>query len=165
MKKILALVLCLMLTLGAVSFASAEFAPVNKEDLKVGFVFVGDVSDKGYTYAHYQGVLEMQEALGLSDDQIILKTNVTEDGSCDTAFRELIEAGCQIVFGNSYGYMNYMEELADEYPEVIFSHCSGYKSNDTNFNNYFGAIYQARYLSGIAAGLKTQTNKIGRAHV
>lgn len=161
MKKVLAWVLCLMLTLGMVSVASAEFAPVNKDDLKVGFVFIGDVSDKGYTYAHYQGLLDMQQNLGLSDDQILIKTNVREDSSCETALRELVEAGCQIIFGNSYGYMNYMAELADEYPEVIFSHCSGYMSNDTNFNNYFGAIYQARYLAGIAAGLKTQTNKIG----
>ena len=161
MKKVLAWVLCLMLTLGMVSVASAEFAPVNKDDLKVGFVFIGDVSDKGYTYAHYQGLLDMQQNLGLSDDQILIKTNVSEDSSCETALRELVEAGCQIIFGNSYGYMNYMAELADEYPEVIFSHCSGYMSNDTNFNNYFGAIYQARYLAGIAAGLKTQTNKIG----
>ena len=150
-----------MLTLGMVSVASAEFAPVNKDDLKVGFVFIGDVSDKGYTYAHYQGLLDMQQNLGLSDDQILIKTNVSEDSSCETALRELVEAGCQIIFGNSYGYMNYMAELADEYPEVIFSHCSGYMSNDTNFNNYFGAIYQARDLAGIAAGLKTQTNKIG----
>lgn len=161
MKKLIALVLCLMMTLGMVSFASAEFAPVAKENLKVGFVFIGDVSDKGYTYAHYQGLLEMQKALGLSDDQIIYKTNVAEDSACDTALQELVESGCQIIFGNSYGYMNFMEEMAEEYPEVIFSHCSGYKSNDVNFNNYFGAIYQARYLSGIAAGLKTQTNKIG----
>ena len=126
MKKVLAWVLCLMLTLGMVSVASAEFAPVNKDDLKVGFVFIGDVSDKGYTYAHYQGLLDMQQNLGLSDDQILIKTNVSEDSSCETALRELVEAGCQI-----------------------------------NFNNYFGAIYQARYLAGIAAGLKTQTNKIG----
>lgn len=161
MKKLIALVLCLMMVLGMVSFASAEFAPVAKENLKVGFVFIGDVSDKGYTYAHYQGLLEMQEALGLSDDQIIYKTNVAEDSACDTALQELVESGCQIIFGNSYGYMNFMEEMAEEYPEVIFSHCSGYKSNDVNFNNYFGAIYQARYLSGIAAGLKTQSNKIG----
>lgn len=161
MKKLLALLLCLMLTLGAVSAACAEFAPVAKENLKVGFVFIGDVSDKGYTYAHYQGLLEMQEALGLTDDQIIYKTNVAEDGACEDALRELVDAGCQIIFGNSYGYMNFMAELADEYPEVIFSHCSGYMSNDVNFNNYFGAIYQARYLAGIAAGLKTQSNKIG----
>ncbi len=114
MKKVLAWVLCLMLTLGMVSVASAEFAPVNKDDLKVGFVFIGDVSDKGYTYAHYQGLLDMQQNLGLSDDQILIKTNVSEDSACETALRELVEAGCQIIFGNSYGYMNYMAELADE---------------------------------------------------
>ena len=161
MKKLVALVLCLMLALGCMSFASAEFAPVSKDELKVGFVFIGDVSDKGYTYAHGQGVEAMKAALGLSDEQVIIKTNVPEDGACENAIRELIEQGCQIIYGNSYGYMNYMEELAEEYPEVIFSHCSGYKSNDVNFNNYFGAIYQARYLSGIAAGMKTKSNKIG----
>ncbi len=161
MRKLLALLLCLMLTLSAVGAACAEFAPVAKDDVKVGFVFIGDVSDKGYTYAHYQGLLAMQEALGLTDDQIIYKTNVAEDGACEDALRELVDAGCQIIFGNSYGYMNFMAELAEEYPEVIFSHCSGYMSNDVNFNNYFGAIYQARYLAGIAAGMKTQTNKIG----
>ena len=161
MKKLVALVLCLMLALGCMSFASAEFAPVSKDELKVGFVFIGDVSDKGYTYAHGQGVEAMKAALGLSDEQVIIKTNVPEDGACENAIRELIEQGCQIIYGNSYGYMNYMEELAEEYPAVIFSHCSGYKSNDVNFNNYFGAIYQARYLSGIAAGMKTKSNKIG----
>ena len=91
MKKVLAWVLCLMLTLGMVSVASAEFAPVNKDDLKVGFVFIGDVSDKGYTYAHYQGLLDMQQNLGLSDDQILIKTNVSEDSSCETALREFPE--------------------------------------------------------------------------
>ena len=161
MKKVLAWVLCLMLTLGMVGAASAEFAPVSKDEIKVGFVYISDSSDMGYTYNHELGTKEMQEALGLTDDQIIIKTNVPEDSACDAAMLELIEAGCQIIFGNSYGYMNYMAEMAEEYPEVIFSHCSGYMSNDTNFNNYFGAIYQARYLSGIAAGMKTQTNKIG----
>ena len=57
--------------------------------------------------------------------------------------------------------MDTCEALAEEFPEVIFSHGTGYKSNGTNFNNYFGRIYQARYLSGIIAGMKTETNKIG----
>ena len=91
MKKVLAWVLCLMLTLGMVGAASAEFAPVAKEDVKVGFIFIGDVSDKGYTYAHYQGLLAMQEALGLTDDQIIIKTNVPEDSACDADMLELID--------------------------------------------------------------------------
>jgi len=57
--------------------------------------------------------------------------------------------------------METMAALAEQYPDIIFSHATGYMSNDTNFNNYFGRIYQARYLAGIAAGLKTKTNKIG----
>lgn len=160
-KKILALVLCVALLVCTALTATAEFAPVAKEDLKVGFIYVGDVVDKGYTYAHHQGTLAAQAALGLTDDQILVKTNIAEDSACETAINELVEAGCQIIFGNSFGFMSFMAEAAEEYPEVIFCHCSGYMSNDTNFINYFGAIYQARYLSGIAAGLKTQTNKIG----
>ena len=63
--------------------------------------------------------------------------------------------GADIIFGISFGYIDAMEEKAEEYPEVIFSHGTGYKSNETNFNNYFGRIYQARYLTGVAAGLKS----------
>lgn len=155
-----AIITALLLALCAFG-ANAEFAPVPKDQLKVGFVYIGDVSDKGYTYAHHQGTLAMQEALGLDDGQVLYKTNVSEDAACEAAILELIEQGCQIIFTTSYGFMDYTEALAAEYPDVIFSHCSGFKSNDANFNNYFGRIYQPRYLSGIAAGLKTQTGKIG----
>ena len=57
--------------------------------------------------------------------------------------------------------MYYMEPIAEEYPEIIFSHCSGFINNGVNMNNYFGRIYEPRFLSGLAAGLRTQTNKIG----
>lgn len=66
-----------------------------------------------------------------------------------------VSEGCNIIFGISFGYMDAMADKAEEYPDVIFSHATGYKSNETNFNNYFGRIYQARYLAGIAAGLKS----------
>ena len=137
------------------------FAPVAKEDLKVGIIYIGSATDKGWTYSHDQGMLAMQASLELDDSQVIKKEFITEDSACETALRELVEAGCQIIFANSWGYMDYMEEMAEEYPEIIFSHCSGYKNNGITFNNYFGAINDARYLSGIAAGLKTETNKIG----
>ena len=78
-----------------------------------------------------------------------------------TAIEECVNEGCKIIFGTSWGYMDTMEQMAEEYPDVVFSHGTGYKSNGKNFNNYFGRIYQARYLSGIAAGLKTKSNKIG----
>ena len=140
------------------------FAPVAKEDLKVGVIHITDPAEgSGYTYTHDLGIVGMQENLGLSDDQIIRKTNVddTNATAIETAMLECIEEGCQIIFATSWGYMDTCEALAAEYPEVIFSHGTGYKSNGTNFNNYFGRIYQSRYLSGIAAGLKTKTNKIG----
>lgn len=144
--------------------ATGLFAPVAKEDIKVGVIHIGDPADgAGYSFAHDQGIVAMQQTLGLSDGQIIRKNNVSDSDAVAirTAIEECLEEGCQIIFGTSWGYMDTMEQLAAEYPEVIFSHCSGYKSNGTNFNNYFGRIYQARYLAGVAAGLKTQSDKIG----
>ena len=142
----------------------SNFAPVAKEDLKVGVIHIGDPADgSGYSYAHDQGIVEMQKELGLEDSQIIRKNNIpdAEPTMTEQAMRECIEEGCQIIFATSFNYMDTCEALAEEYPDVIFSHGTGYKSNDTNFNNYFGRIYQARYLSGIVAGMKTETNKIG----
>lgn len=142
----------------------SNFAPVAKEDLKVGVIHIGDPADgSGYSYAHDQGIVEMQKELGLEDSQIIRKNNIpdADPTMTDQAMRECIEEGCQIIFATSFNYMDTCEALAEEYPDVIFSHGTGYKSNDTNFNNYFGRIYQARYLSGIVAGMKTETNKIG----
>ena len=160
MKKLFALVLALALC-AALAAPALAFDPIAKEDIKVGFIYIGDVSDKGYTFAHHQGTLYMKEQLGLRDDQVIWKTNISEDAACENAIRECVEQGCHIIFANSFGFMDYMADMAEEYPGIIFSHCSGYKSNDVNFNNYFGRIYQARFLAGLAAGLRTQTNKIG----
>ena len=162
MKKFFTLFLCLALMLVSAAPALA-FDAIPKDELKLGFIYIGDVTDMGYTFAHHQGTLYMQQTLGLRDDQVLIKKNVAEDSATETAIRELIEQGCHAIFATSFGYMSYMQELSEEYPEVIFSHCSGYESNDVNFNNYFGRIYEARYLSGIAAGLKSL--EIGNNHL
>ena len=140
------------------------FAAIPKDEIKVGVLHLTDPAEgSGYTYTHEQGILEMQENLGLENSQIIRKINVDDSDASlvQTSLEELIEEGCNIIFATSWGYMETCAALAEEYPEVIFSHATGYMSNGTNFNNYFGRIYQARYLSGIAAGLKTESNKIG----
>lgn len=137
---------------------------VTVENIKVGFVHVSDPSDMGYTYNHDLGTLAMKEALGLSDDQIINKFNVPEGAECDTALRELVDAGCNIIFATSFGFEDYVKEVAAEYPEIQFCHATGYQaagSGLSNMHNYFASIYEARYLAGIAAGLKTETNKLG----
>ena len=163
MKRILAALLSVVMLF---SFAACSSTGEGGQEatFKVGVIHIGDPADgAGYSYAHDQGIVEMQEALGLSDSQIVRKLNVPDSDAAATkiAIEECIEEGCNIIFGTSFNYMETMNELAGKYPDVIFSHGTGYMSNDTNFNNYFGRIYQARYLAGIAAGLKTQSNKIG----
>ena len=105
----------------------------------------------------------MQQNLGLSDEQIVRKINVadTDAAATRTAIQECIDEGCNIIFTTSWGYMETTAEMAEEYPDIYFSHGTGYMSNGKNFNNYFGRIYQARYLSGIVAGMNTETDKIG----
>ena len=144
--------------------AEGVMPAIAKEDLKIGVVHITDPAEgSGYTYTHDLGIQGMQKTLGLDDSQIIRKNNIsdTDATAIETAIRDCIEEGCNVIFATSWGYMDTCEALAEEYPEVIFYHGTGYKSNGVNFNNYFGRIYQARYLTGIAAGMKTETNKIG----
>lgn len=169
MKKVLSVLLAVMLVAslfacGPVEQEDITANPIAKEDIKVGVIHIGDPADgAGYSYAHDQGVVGMQKNLGLKDSQIVRKNNIVDSDAAatKTAIEECIEDGCNIIFGTSWGYMETMQQMAKEYPNVIFSHGTGYMSDGNNFNNYFGRIYQARYLAGIAAGLKTKTNKIG----
>ena len=177
MKKVLSILLALVMVV--LCFAAcgntqdadqgdktqtATIAAIPKDQLKIGVIHIGDPADgSGYSYTHDLGIQGMQKNLGLSDDQIVRQLNISDSDT--TAIRNAIEdciaQGCNVIFGTSYGYMDTMEALANEHPDVIFSHGTGYKSNGSNLNNYFGRIYQARDLAGIAAGLKTKTNKIG----
>lgn len=135
-----------------------------KEKIKVGVIHLTDPAEgSGYTYTHDLGIQGMQQNLGLSDDQIIRKINVddADKKATEKAIKECIDEGCNVIFATSWGYMEKVAEMAEKYPDVYFSHGTGYMSNGKNFNNYFGRIYQARYLSGIVAGMNTTANKIG----
>ncbi|MGY0374508.1 BMP family ABC transporter substrate-binding protein [Clostridium sp. JNZ J1-5] len=179
MKKITALLLILVFSLGALltgcgSEGSKE-ASTNKteangnskeagkkltnKDIKVGFLYVGPVGDGGYTYAHDQGRLYMEKELGLQPS--IIKESVKEDDAeVQNVIESMIDQGANVIVGTSFGFMDGMEKAAKEHPDVKFMHCSGYKTAE-NMSNYFGRIYQARYLSGIVAGMKTKSNTIG----
>lgn len=137
---------------------------IAKEDIKVGVLHLTDPAEGGgYTYTHDLGIQGMQKNLRLSNDQIVRKINVddTDEAATRKAIQECVDAGCNIIFTTSWGYMDVTAEMAEKYPDIYFCHGTGYKSNGKNFTNYFGRIYQARYLSGIVAGLNTKTNKIG----
>ena len=139
--------------------------PLAKENVRVGVIHITDPfsESSGYAYAHQLGINEMQINLGLENGQILYRTHVDYSNPqiVEGAMRELIARGANIIIATSWGFMDSCERLADEFPAVVFAHASGYRNNDSNFTNYFGRVYQARYLSGIIAGLKTQSNRIG----
>ncbi len=181
MKKIIALFLAALMLVAFVGCgettdtSSADGSTASNGDnsgatateFKVGAIYINSKNDTaGYTYAHHNGITTAMKALGLDvDKQLFIVDEVLEDKEqVLSAVDTLVGKGVNIIFGISFGYIDAMEEAAKEYPDVVFSHATGYKSNETNFNNYFGRAYQARYLAGIAAGMKSlaiENNNVG----
>ena len=143
---------------GSVSTAGSA-STGTQSDFKVGAIYINSKNDTaGYTYAHHTGITKAMEELGMDPSTQLVIVDEVPDNDYDkiaNAVDTLVASDCNIVFAISFGYMQAVADKAEEYPDVIFSHATGYMSNDTNFNNYFGRIYQARYLAGIAAGLKS----------
>jgi len=163
MKKFLAIFLVLALAMTAMAGCggtggdSGESADVTK----IGFLYIGPVTDGGYNQAQHAGAMAVQEELGDSV-KVLWAENVAADlQAVKTNAINMIDNGATIIIGTSFGHMDGLAELAEEYPDLTFLHFSGYKMNDTNFGNYFGAMEEARYLSGIVAGMTTTTNKLG----
>lgn len=126
------------------------------DDFKVGVIYIGD-ENEGYTAAHMEGIDGMMENLGLDASQVIEKTNIPEDESAYDAAADLAEQGCDIIFANSFGHESYIIQAATDYPDVEFCHATGYQAASSglpNMHNYFTAIYESRYVSGVVAGLK-----------
>ncbi len=161
MKRFLALMLAVVMICTVALTGCGSSSSSKTEGLKVGFIYIGSVGDVGYTFAHDQGRLYLEEKLKDKGVTTIKVENVPETAEVEKAMKNLIDQGCKAIFATSFGYMDFVEKVAKEYPDVKFFHCSGYKSNDTNFVNYFGKIEQPRYLAGIVAGLQTKSNKIG----
>lgn len=177
-KKITVLLLVLVMIVSSIGVLTAFSGCTNEEEFKVGAIYINSKSDtSGYTFAHHNGIVKAMEQLGLDPNtQLKIVDNVAENYTAVTnAIDTLAGEGCNIIIGISFGYIDAMADAAKkpEYSDIIFSHATGYRSSldelgededpyTAAFNNYFGRIYQARYLSGIAAGLKaSQGGKIG----
>ena len=173
MKKLISMLVTAALAVTSV-FALAGCNSANggkggdkASNFKVGAIYINSQNDtSGYTYAHHHGITEGMKKIGLdpAKDLYIVDNIPEDDEKVKQAIDQLAGNGCNIIFGISFGYINAFEAKAKEYPDIIFSHATGYLSNDKNFNNYFGRIYQARYLAGIAAGYKSlemKNNNIG----
>ena len=176
MKKLLALVLALTMAFALVSCGNANngdeakvlsidevelsvadtIEAVAKEDLKVGFIFLHDANstyDKNFIDAANTACKD----LGIKEDQVIMKTGIPEGEEAYTTAKELVNAGCQVIFADSFGHEPYMIKAAKEFPKVQFCHATGTRGKIEGLGNYhtaFAEIYKGRFLAGIAAGMK-----------
>jgi simple sugar transport system substrate-binding protein len=144
----------------AASSVLAFTAPARAEEpLKVGFVYVGPVGDAGWTYAHDQGRLAMEKALGAKVKTTFVE-NVPEGADAERVIRKLATDGNKLIFTTSFGYMNPTEKVAKAFPDVVFEHATGYKTSK-NLGTYESRFYEGAYLLGVVAGKMTKSNALG----
>ena len=156
MKKLLALLLAALMVFALVGCGNNEDQQGEEKAVKIGFIFLHD-ENSTYDKNFMDAANAAKEALGLTDEQVMFKVNIPEGNECYEAAAELVEAGCNIVFADSFGHEDFMIQAAKEFPDVMFCHATGTKAhteNLPNFYNAFASIYEGRYLAGVAAGLK-----------
>ena len=168
MKKLLALLLASMMIVGLAACGSSgstssgsssnSKSKSSSKSFKIGAIMVGD-ENEGYTAAHIDGLKEACKELGISTKNITFKYNIGEDQTCLDAAEQLADGGCNLIFANSFGHETYMLQAAKEYPDIYFAHATGNRAKSAkqkNFCNFFDNIYEARYVSGIVAGMKVK---------
>ena len=153
-KKILSLVLAVaMIASLCVVFASCD---KDEDVFKVGFIFLHD-ENSTYDKNFIDAANAAAAALGLTEDQVIMRVNIPEGPECYDAACELVDEGCDLIFADSFGHESYMIQAAEKYPDVQFCHATGTQAHVkqlANYHNAFASIYEGRYLAGIAAGMK-----------
>ena len=142
-------------------------------DVKVAVVYLGVPDDKGWTYQHEQGILQLETDLGVEVKRI---ENIADNADSEKTFEQLASEGYDVIYATSFGYGTPMANVAVKYPDVCFQWATGAKflltkdgggafadfaALPANLGTYFGAAEEARYLSGIAAGKATKNNKLG----
>jgi basic membrane protein A len=129
---------------------------VESGKFNVAMVLIGPHDDGGWSQAHYEGLVYVEE--NVPDVHIAYVENVPEGADSEQIFRALARKGFELIIGTSYGFMDPMEIVAGEFPESMFVHISGIKSNGTNFGNLFGAMEVMKYLAGMLAGARAQAD-------
>ena len=149
MKKLIALVAVVAI------FAAFSISTVGKKLPSVGYVLVGPKNDGGWSMRHHQGFQSLTK-----HGYKVSMVEMVPEAESQKIFRKLARKH-DIVFATSFGYMDGMVKAAAKAPDTIFMHATGYKGNKSNMDNYVCHSFQARYLTGIAAGMLSKTNRIG----
>ena len=157
MKKFVSMLLALVMVFALC--ACGDKPQNDKQDkaaVKVGFICLHD-ENSTYDKNFIDAAKAACKNAGLSEDQYIIKTNIPEGQECYNAAAELVDAGCNVVFADSFGHEDFMIQAAKEFKDVQFCHATGTKAHTeklSNYHNAFASIYEGRYLAGVAAGMK-----------
>ena len=156
MKKFVSMLLALVMVFALCACGSKTEDGDKAESIKVGFICLHD-ENSTYDKNFIDAAKAACKNAGLSEDQYIIKTNIPEGQECYNAAAELVDAGCNVVFADSFGHEDFMIQAAKEFPKVQFCHATGTKAHTeklSNYHNAFASIYEGRYLAGVAAGMK-----------
>lgn len=160
MKKVLAVMLTLIMAFSLAACGSSEEA--GGENGKVGALYIGNVNDGGFTQCMNEGLKSAADENGL---ELLIKENLGENDAqaIKDAVTNFIDQGCSIIVGCSFGYGEILDELANsgDYDDITFLHFSGPFQNDSNMENFFGSMEEARYLSGMAAAASSEKGVLG----
>jgi basic membrane protein A len=131
-----------------------QIPEIQKGKINVAAVLIGPHDDGGWSQAHYEGLVYVEK--NVPNVHVAYIENVPEGADSEQVFRSLARKGFNLILGTSFGYMDPMETVAGEFPDITFVHISGYKSNLTNFGNLFGAMEDMKYLAGMLAGSRAK---------
>ncbi|MGH2958213.1 MAG: BMP family ABC transporter substrate-binding protein [Solirubrobacterales bacterium] len=150
--------LAMLSAFGVTACGSDSSSSSDAEGQTVGFLYVGPKNDFGYNQAAYEGSLEVEK--NVPGTKLIQAENVPETSEATRVIEKMIKDGATTIFATSYGHLQPMLAAAKKHPDVTFEHQGGVKAG-ANVGTYFGQIYEAQYLTGMAAGLSTKSNKLG----
>jgi len=162
-KRLIALLVCLVMVMmpmlaacGGGGGGGEEAAPADEGGIKVGLITLHD-ENSTYDLNFINAFKDSMANLGISEEIYMIKTNIPEGQECYDTAADLVDAGCNVIFADSFGHEAYMIQAAKEFPDVQFCHATGTKAHTeglANYHNAFAAIYEGRYLAGVAAGMK-----------
>jgi basic membrane protein A len=140
----------------AIAGGELQIPDIVEGKFNVAMVLIGPHNDGGWSEAHFDGLRYICE--NIEDSHVAYVENVPEGADSEQVFRSLARKGFDYILGTSFGYMDGMEVVAEEFPNQYFIHISGYKSNGANFGNLFGAMEDFKYLAGMIAGSRAKTD-------
>ena len=153
----------LLTTLGlatALTFATTGVMAEShsEEPLKIGFIYVGPIGDFGWSYQHEQGRLDVVAEFGDAVETTFIES--VPEGDSERVIRRMAQDGTDLIFTTSFGYMTPTLRVAEQFPDTMFEHATGYQRAD-NVSTYSGRFYEGRTVQGILAGNMTKSNVVG----